>query len=378
MSDQKHIHAVEKRLKEATSRDRARIQLGHISQFGLLELSRQRLHPSLIETNSAPCQHCRGTGLVRSVESMSLLVLRAIENEGITGRSLEIVVTVPTGVDLYLLNQKRASLTAVEARYQMHIIIARDDLIISPDFRIESLAERKVPLDFPQLLPLPSPESIDEDEHHELQNELSPGQDKEEIFAPHHASQGEGGGRRRRRRRPFSKRRDHDRPRDPNQGEQHGSDYAGPKFVQTDNARSSASIEEQIVSEILGVPQQDRKSSVTSSSKEDNREGVVREEGASEHPRRRRRRRRSGQRHQQQQGSEGESTSTASPVVEEQPKEKAPTTPEKPSRPSLKSVETSKPKSKDVTIPITSLPEGPESPSKKSPHGRWWKRLLES
>src|SRR5690606_21598425 len=98
MSDQKYIQSVEKRLKEATSNDRARIQLGHISQFGLLEMSRQRLRPSLLETNSTVCHHCKGTGLVRSVESMSLLVLRSIENEGIEGRSAEIVVTVPTGI----------------------------------------------------------------------------------------------------------------------------------------------------------------------------------------------------------------------------------------------------------------------------------------
>jgi len=380
MSDQKHIHAVEKRLKEATSRDRARIQVGHISQFGLLEMSRQRLRPSLMETNSSVCQHCRGTGLVRSVESMSLLVIRAIENEGIEGRSSEIVATVPSGVDLYLLNQKRSSLIAVESRYQMHVIIARDDTIMSPDFRIESLNNRKAPQNLPQLQPLPLPEPVDEEES-EVAQTSSQRSENEEKISPHHAPQGEGSGRRRRRRRPFSKRRDHDHHRDQNQTDQPSQAPSS----KDDQSRSSASIEEQIVTEIMGgAPRQQAKNpSGKLSSQEDNKgneksEEAVKEGGSGEHPRRRRRRgRRNSQRGSQQQGGSEDNTSSASPV-EQSGQNKVAALSVLPEEKALKSIEGSKPKSKDISIPMTSLPEGAESSSKKSPHGRWWKRLLES
>lgn len=392
MSDQKHIQAVEKRLKEATCRDRARIQLGHISQFGLLEMSRQRLRPSLMETNSSVCHHCRGTGLVRSIESMSLLVLRAIESSGTEGRSAEIIVTVPTGVDLYLLNQKRASLTAVESRYQMHVIIARDDTIISPDFRIEILSERKTPLNLPQLQPLPLPESVEEEEG-DIHEDASPKgvNDEKRVHQhvpPQHLPQGEGGGRRRRRRRPFSKRRDHERQWDPKPGESPSEGHS----TEGEHSQSSASIEEQIVTEIMGgVSQKGKKPAQASSPQEDNKgneklEETTREGGGGEHPRRRRRRgRRNSQRHSQPQGgehtsgSEGESTAFA-PIADSSSKSKATANPVSPPAKAEKNTESSKPKQKpkDISIPMTSLPEGAESSSKKSPHGRWWKRLLES
>lgn len=142
MSDNKHIQAVEKRLKDACRNDRARIQIGRISQFGLLELSRQRLRPSIIEANMKPCPHCKGAGVVRSIESMALHVLRAIESSGIAGKDSEIVVTVPAGVDLYLLNQKRSMVTTMEQRYQFSVQIQRDDSMVAPDFRIDSLRQK--------------------------------------------------------------------------------------------------------------------------------------------------------------------------------------------------------------------------------------------
>ena len=372
MSEQKHIQAVEKRLREATCRDRARIQLGHISQFGLLELSRQRLRPSLLETNSSPCHHCRGTGLVRSVESMSLLVLRAIENVGMEGRSAEIVVTVPSGVDLYLLNQKRSSLTAVEARYQMQIIIARDDTISSPDFRVDSLAERKVPLNLPQSQPLPSPEPIEEEEgevdHHEESGEIK--------GTPHGAHQGEGSNRRRRRRRPFSKRRDQERQWDQSQGDRPAGE---------EHPKGHISIEEQIVTEIMGTAQKSKDSPVQSKGQsfaqgeklDAQKEEATWEEGSGVHRRRRRRGRRHGQR-QPQTSKDGENPSSASPVIDPPVPIKAATTRTPPLKQASKNMDDSTSKAKDVAIPMASLPEGSGSSAKKSPHGRWWKRLLES
>ena len=128
---------VEKRLKEAMRIDRARIQLGRISPFGLLELSRQRLRPSLIETSSEPCPYCDGSGIRRSTESAALSVLRAIEDEGNRRRAGRITVHVPTAVALYVLNQKRASLADLETRYGLSVLMESDDSLIPPDHRIE-------------------------------------------------------------------------------------------------------------------------------------------------------------------------------------------------------------------------------------------------
>jgi len=143
MNDQHHIHQVEKRLRDATKTDRARIQLGHISQFGLMELSRQRLRPSLMETHTTTCSHCHGVGFVRSTESTALHVLRAIETQAIQKKAEEILVAVPGGIDLYLLNQKRSSITSIESRFGITIHITRDASLNPPDFRIDILAEQE-------------------------------------------------------------------------------------------------------------------------------------------------------------------------------------------------------------------------------------------
>ena len=130
---------VERRMKEAMRNDRARIQLGRISPFGLLELSRQRLRPSLLETSFSTCPQCGGTGLVRSVETAALHVLRAIEEEGIRRRNGTVTVFTPAEIALYLLNQKRSALADVEARYEIAIVIRTDESLISPPYRIEWL-----------------------------------------------------------------------------------------------------------------------------------------------------------------------------------------------------------------------------------------------
>ena len=102
-----HIRKVEKAMKEALKNDRARIQVGRISAFGLMEMSRQRLRTGVLEASTQPCPHCDGTGLIRSVESAALQALRAIEEEGMRRRAAEICIYVPANVALYLLNQKR-------------------------------------------------------------------------------------------------------------------------------------------------------------------------------------------------------------------------------------------------------------------------------
>ncbi len=139
MEEYRNQGAVERRLKEALKNDRARIQVGRISPFGLLEMSRQRLRSSLVEASTQPCPHCGGTGTIRSTESTALYVLRSIEEEGIRRRSAEVCVYVPTTVALYILNHKRDSLAQLEARYGIHVLIARDDTLIPPALRLERL-----------------------------------------------------------------------------------------------------------------------------------------------------------------------------------------------------------------------------------------------
>jgi ribonuclease E len=139
MEEHRNQSAVERRLKEALRSDRARIQVGRISPFGLLEMSRQRLRPSLVETSTQPCPHCGGTGFIRSTESTALYVLRSIEEEGMRRRSAEICVYVPIAVALYILNQKRDSLVQLETRYGLRVLVARDDALIPPAFRLERL-----------------------------------------------------------------------------------------------------------------------------------------------------------------------------------------------------------------------------------------------
>jgi ribonuclease E len=137
METRKHNAMVEKRLKEALKNDRARLQVGHISHFGLMEMSRQRLRPSLAETSFIPCPHCGGMGHVRSTESAAIHVLRGIEEEGAKRRAAEIVVHASPQVALYILNHKRERLADIEQRYGMRVLCLGDDGQMISEFRIE-------------------------------------------------------------------------------------------------------------------------------------------------------------------------------------------------------------------------------------------------
>jgi ribonuclease E len=139
MESKKHNGMVERRLKEALKNDRARIQVGHISHFGLMEMSRQRLRPSLAETSFIPCPHCGGTGHVRSTETAAVHVLRGIEDEGAKRRAAEIVVHAAPQVALYILNHKRERLVEIEQRYGMLVFCVGDDDQMSSQFRIERI-----------------------------------------------------------------------------------------------------------------------------------------------------------------------------------------------------------------------------------------------
>ncbi len=136
MEENRNQHLVERRLKEALRNDRARIQVGGISHFGLLEMSRQRLRPSLVESISQTCPHCEGTGRVRSVNSSALHILRVLEEE-ITGiPSQELSIVVHTDVALYILNEKRATLLEVEQQANCKISIQADATLLENDYRL--------------------------------------------------------------------------------------------------------------------------------------------------------------------------------------------------------------------------------------------------
>lgn len=137
MEDSRNNQAVERRLKEALRHDRARIQVGRISHFGLLEMSRQRLRPSLTEMSSELCPHCGGSGYIRSVEWTALYILRAIEEEALRKRSTEMAVSMPSEAALYMLNQKRSKLHDLELRYGIKILIVADNSIMAPAFSID-------------------------------------------------------------------------------------------------------------------------------------------------------------------------------------------------------------------------------------------------
>ncbi|WP_170432797.1 ribonuclease E/G [Ruegeria arenilitoris] len=147
MDERKNNLAVEKRLKDKLKTDRARIQVGRISGFGLLEMSRQRLRPGMLEATTQPCPSCHGTGLIRSDDNMALSILRQIEEEGTRRRSREVLVRCPVSIANFLMNQKREHIAQIEARYGLSVRIEGDIHLVSPDFSMEKFktASRIVP-----------------------------------------------------------------------------------------------------------------------------------------------------------------------------------------------------------------------------------------
>ncbi len=141
MEQSRNNREVERKLRDAMRSDRARIQLGRISPFGLLELSRQRLRPSLFESSTDMCPRCGGTGHVRSIASSGLNILRAIGEEGLRRREGELRVSMPTAVALHVLNQLRDRLIDIERRYDFKVHIETNDDLVPPQFRLNRLGE---------------------------------------------------------------------------------------------------------------------------------------------------------------------------------------------------------------------------------------------
>jgi ribonuclease E len=217
MESNGHIRKVEKAMKDALKNDRARIQVGRISSFGLMEMSRQRLRTGVLEASTRPCPHCDGSGLMRTASSAGLSALRMLEEEAARGRGSRIVLRAGREAAVYLLNRKRAEIGEVEARYGVLIEVVIDESLEGARMAVES--HGPPPAQRPRPLPVVEPE-IDEDDVVEEEDEAEEEEEeavearprRERAERPEREESSEEGARRRRRRRGRRGGRRRDRP----------------------------------------------------------------------------------------------------------------------------------------------------------------------
>jgi ribonuclease E len=212
MDEKRNNRAVERRLKECLRHDRARIQVGHISHFGLLEMSRQRIRSSVLESSTEKCPHCGGTGHVRSVSSVALQLLRSLEEMLLKGATHNLTVRTRSEIALYLLNHKRAHLRALEERFRITIMVNADaaiggqlSFVIEKGEQVHSLEQARA-LALQPATAVPPIEAEDEEEDDaDEEEEASESEDAalaaQDEEVPGEAGQEQGHGRKRRRRR---------------------------------------------------------------------------------------------------------------------------------------------------------------------------------
>ncbi len=201
MEENRNNRAVEKRLKDCLKNDRARIQVGRISHFGLMEMSRQRIRASVLESTMQVCTHCGGTGHVRSESSVALMVVRAIEEFLLKDSRNHITVRTPASTALYVLNQKRRNLIDLELRFGLTITLEADDTVGSQHYAIVKGDVAEKPEGLPEA-PLIEAPTIDYDEDDDIAEDIAADEELEKAEQRHEASDsGEGGGGRKRRRR---------------------------------------------------------------------------------------------------------------------------------------------------------------------------------
>ncbi len=228
MEDNRNNRAVEKKLKECLRTDRARIQVGRISMFGLLEMSRQRMRSGVLEGSTTICPHCEGSGLIRSTESTALYVLRAIEEECLKKTPPSLNIKVPFGVANYIVNQKREDLLAIEERYGVSCFIEGDSTLTGTDHLIEREGVRPG-----HVRRVAAVEPILEDEDADVVDEA-----EETVSTADQDEDGERGGRKRRRRRRRRGKKDGDQP------EQSASDAESDEQPVDDAPADAASADE--------------------------------------------------------------------------------------------------------------------------------------
>jgi ribonuclease E len=195
MEQSSHVRKVEKAMKEALKNDRARIQVGRISSFGLMEMSRQRLRTGVLEASTKACPHCDGTGLMRTAASAGLAALRIIEDEATRGRGERIVLRAGREAAVYVLNKKRAELADIEQRYGVFVEVAIDESFEGARMTVESSGPRPVAVE------RPAPVAVQEDEDEGMEAELADELDEEDDEEETRNEEGERPSRRRRRRR---------------------------------------------------------------------------------------------------------------------------------------------------------------------------------
>jgi ribonuclease E len=292
MDEGRNNRTVERRLKDALKHDRARIQVGRISHFGLLEMSRQRIRTSVLESSTEKCPICGGSGHVRSVSSVALQLLRAIEEMLIKGATHNLIVRTRAEVALYVLNHKRAHLRALEERFRIIITVSADPAVTGQQSYVIDRGEQVHTPEAARILAAQQPQLISPVEDIEEETEAEEQAEEPEVASPEAEiepqSEGEReGGRKRRRRRGRGGR---GRGVGPREGAQPFTHNAVPEHaIAHEDHDAAVSLEEQG----LGQPQP-------------RPEGTSFGEGESHEGRRRRRRGRRGGRRNRQRNGNGE------------------------------------------------------------------------
>jgi ribonuclease E len=194
MEQSSHVRKVEKAMKEALKNDRARIQVGRISSFGLMEMSRQRLRTGVLEASTRPCPHCDGTGLMRTAASAGLAALRIVEDEAARGRGDKILLRAGRDAAIYVLNRKRAELADIEQRYGVSVEVAIDEAFEGARMAVESSGPRPVAPERP-----PAAVATEDEPEEDMDEALAA--EAEDEQAEERSEDEERPGRRRRRRR---------------------------------------------------------------------------------------------------------------------------------------------------------------------------------
>ncbi|WP_300975458.1 ribonuclease E/G [Sphingomonas sp. LHG3406-1] len=241
MEQNSHVRKVEKAMKEALKNDRARIQVGRISSFGLMEMSRQRLRTGVLEASTKSCPHCDGTGLMRTASSAGLSALRMIEDEAARGRGEKVCLRAGTEAAVYVLNKKRAELADIEARYGVVIEVLVDPTLEGARMTVESSGPRPVA----PVRAMPAPQPIEGDEPEIDEEEYEDEGSEEEREDREERGEGEDrNGRRRRRRRRGGRNRRRDEEAGEGSEETDGADQEGSEDEQQEEVEAASGEDE--------------------------------------------------------------------------------------------------------------------------------------